>query len=482
MVFMRPKLIQSFLLVFSFWFIVTTLYWSLQQPSEILATWQSLKTTFPFIPGEVPKTASIWSSWQVQRDIIMYWSVPVFIASGISALVGALLVWALAFRKVKERTARETGSGGFRGVSLSVGELPVPPQWPRDDIELGADDSEALARMTERERRLLADILGTLSAHPQAYAGEGVRSSLLEHALNLAAKSLENPRYPGLSAIVACAHELGKLTAYTQDASGNWANVKNQDKEAAKILSTLDSWNSLPYQDKNAVMMAVKHHANPRLIPDVDGDPQIHRVARELLSVADVAVTEAVTEEKRKTLENTDQLPDVLFDAFIKALPLLSFQNRGLPKGVAAVAWKIGSRVYMLEIKLRETVMAKLPQDVRGALSSSSKEKQKLQPFTVELLQALDARGWLVKQLDGPKLEAKEALWNIKAGKLDFKGVIIIDVPAEYLKQLPSDDSMYEVSVIGTLFSPGGAPGANGGMSKNDLLGSVLRPAAAKEE
>ncbi|MDO8416277.1 MAG: hypothetical protein Q7S87_08720 [Agitococcus sp.] len=472
---MRPKLLKSFTIVILFWLFATSMYWSFQKPEINLAALVKLKGLFPFLPVTVPTEARILGSLAVQRDVFLYWSIPVLIIAVVSGIAGFVFVWMLALKSDKSRTARETGSGNFRGVTITLGALPVPDVLPKDDIDLGSDDNEALNRVTERERRLLCDILGTISAQPKAYAGPGITIPLLDHTLNLVTKALSHRKYPGVSAIVAAANELGNLTAYQLKDKGDWVSTKSHTKESARILASLDSWSALPLQDRGAVMLAVKYYTTPRLIPELDGDPQTYRYARELLAVADDAQMEVVTEEKQRTLEKTE-LPDVLFDAFLRALPQLSFQSRGLPKGVQAVAWKIGSRVYLLEIKLRETVMAKLPQDVRGALSPTQKDKQqKLQPFTHELLKALEVHGWLVRKIDAIKLDAKEALWNVKAGKLEFKGVIIIDVPPEYLSQLPTEDSMYEVAVTGSLFTPGGS-GVGTPMSKTDLVGLVLNP------
>jgi hypothetical protein len=472
---MRPKLLQSFIVVLLFWFFGTTLWWSFQQPKVNLEALAALKAMMPFLPFEVPKEASILTSIIVQSKVLLYWSLPMLLGTAISAGIGYGLRWLKAHKKSDERIARETGSGDYRGVTLTVGELPTPKALPKDDIELCADDDESLARMTERELKLLSEILGTMSAHPDAFAGEGISCSLLEHSLNIASRALASPRYPGLSALVAAGHELGKITAFRKTPAGEWEQFKNPDKEASKIIGLMESWYALPSQDRNAVQMAIKFYSSPKTLPEIESDSVAYRMARELLTVADDKQAEVVQEERQKTLEKSaGALPDVIFDSFMKALPQLSFQNRGLPKGVAAVAWKVGSRVYLLEIKLRETVMVKIPADVRGALVPNPKERVKVQPFTLELLKALDAQGWLVKKLNDVKLETKDALWNIKAGKLDFKGVIIIDVPAEYMAQLPADDSMYEVSVTGSLFSNG----AGMAMSKNDLLGCVLKPAS----
>lgn len=491
---MRPKLLKSFIVVVVFWLTASTFYWSFQRPEVNLEALRALKALMPFANISVPAgEASILQSIGVQMKVLWFWSAPMLLLTALSGCLGYGVVWLLAKRTAQERTDRETGSGAYRGVTCTLGVLPSPPGLPRDEIDLGADDDGLLSAMTPPQRRVLCDVLGTMSAAPNAYAGEGITVPLLDHSLNLAAQALTHKRHPGLAAIVAAAHGLAHITVYQKDKEGRWGLMrgKSHDKESARILATFNSWNDLPVLERDAVIMAVKFNNNARVIPDLNGDPQVYRLAREILTVADDAQVVVVTEEKQRTLEKTE-LPDVVFDAFARALPSLAFQSRGLPKGVPAVAWKVGTRVYLLEIKLRETVMAKLPEDVRGALSPNPKERSRLQPFTAELLRALESRGWLVREINDTKVEVKDALWNLKAGKLDFKGVIVIDVPKEFMAQLPSEDSMYEIVVSGPLFNAGhggGGHGGNGGgnggqapgnITRDDLLGSVLKPGAPK--
>jgi len=479
---MRPKLLQSFITVIIFWMAATTLWWSLQDPSVNVAALVRLKELMPFLPVEVPTDAGILNALRVQRSVLLYWSLPLLVGSALSGLLGYGLMWRRARGESQERDEREAGHGEYRGTTLTVGELPKPLEFPRDDITLEAEgEDDALSKMTGKELRLLSDILGTISAHPKAYPGDGISGSLLDHTLMLATKALESPHHPGLMTLVTAAHELGKINAYTCDKEGVWALTKSQDAEAARILRTLESWFALPENARNAVMLAVKYHSTPRNLPELDSDAATARLARELLFKAEDTRAVAVKEVKEVVLEaartNPDQpLSEQVFDAFVRSLPSLPFQNRGLPKGVAAVAWKVGGRAYLLEIKLRDTVMSKLTQEIRGALAPNPKERTRLQPFTVELMAALHAKGWLVTKIGDTALTPKEAVWNVKAGKLDFRGVIVVDVPEEYLAQLPADDSMYEVQVTGPLFTSAATPP---GVTKEDLLGSVLRPASS---
>lgn len=476
---MRPKLLKSFLLVVLFWTVATTMYWSVQQPEVNLKALQAVQHFFPFLHIAAPAKATITGSMFVQLKVLGYWSLPILALSVLSAIVGYGAVWFRAHKEHVQRIEREEGAGEYRGITVTKGQLPLPEILPKDEIEIGADDQSAFGRISEEERRLLADILGTASAAPQANPG-GNYPSLLDHMLESASKAIEHKRYPGLSAIAAAAHLLGYITAYKRKDDGSWAEAKPHDREAARVLASLESWNALSEPERSAVQLAVKYHGNPKTMPEIGGDPATYRMARDLLTAVDEVKTAQVVEERQRVVENPET-PDTVFNTFLQALPTLSFQSRGLPKGVAAVAWKVGSRVYMLEIKLREILQSKLSAEVRTALSAAPKERLRVQPFTAELLKALESQGWLVRNINSSTLPVKEALWNVKAGKLDFKGVIVVDVPAEYLSQLPSEDSMYEISVTGPLFQSA-VQGASMELSKEDLLGSVLRASAPKAQ
>lgn len=482
---MRPKLLKSFIVVLTFWFLLTTLWWTLASPEQNHQALEAMQKLMPFINFNVPAEASILSSWRTQLTVLAYWTAPIILATVLMGGAGLAGVWAFAMRQRDERVAREAGSGAYRGVTVTRGYMPEPLQLPMDRIELGSDEGSGLNKLSKEERSVLEEILGTISAAPSAYAGEGVSVDLLTHTLNLASRALKHPRQPGLASLAAAGHELAKITSYT-NVDGNWVVSKKFDREAGRLLNSMPSWWTLPELGRNAVLMAVKFHSNAKVIPDLNNDPQIYRLAREILEATDIAQAAALTEEKKKTLEKVE-LSDIIFDTFLEALPQLSFQTRGLPKGVKAVAWKIKNRVFMLDNILRELLMAKLPAEVRGALAPNPKAKTRLQPFTLELLKALEQRGWLIRTHESTTLDVKEALWNVQAGTLTFKGAILIEVPPEYLSQLPKDDSPYDVAIVGTLFTPSSssstsaaattAAGMVAGMpiSKDDLLGSVLR-------
>lgn len=470
---MRSKLLKSFIYVFGFWWLVFAIWWSLSDPGKNLASLVKLHELLPFLPLSVPTgSVNVLDAWGMQKQVLAFWSIPLLALSAVLGSIGAGVVWVMTWKQHKARDQREVPSGKFRGASVTLGPLSAPKATKRDILELGAADEEAFACMTKEEKAVLVDILGIISAHPAAYSGSGIGVSLLEHTVRVVEEALSSKNRPGLSAIVAAAHETGKISAYTKDERGEWQRVKNHDREAARHLSTLDTWWALPNDVRLAVLFAVKYKQAPALLPEIDDSPHIYKLAKDLLYRAAETTEKVASVAKARVLEK-QELPAVALKGFLDALPTLPFQD-GLPKGVKAVGWKVGTRLFLIEIKLRETIMQKLDPDVRGALEGAFKDRNKLATFTQEFLKALDSKGWLVKEHGNTKLEAKDALWVILAGKFDYKGVIIIDVPKEYAEVLPSKDSLYDITIKGALFPPP----ASQGVTNADLtdLGLFKKP------
>lgn len=156
-------------------------------------------------------------------------------------------------------------------------------------------------------------------------------------------------------------------------------------------------------------------------------------------------------------------------DTFVRILPSLAFQDRGLPKAVKAVAWKVKGRVYMLEIQLREKMLEALSEEARALLRDTSKgPKARVQPLTALMFKLFNDRGWLVKNINEVTVSEKEAMWNIIAGTKPFNGVIVLDLPEDLQPLLPTRDSMYEVKVEGPLYLSTASGHRRGGDNSDD--------------
>lgn len=475
---MRPRLLRSFFIVLCFWLGGTTLYWSFSDPAVNWRSLVALKQLVPFLPITVPDEPSILTSVSVQLKVLAYWTAPVLALTALTFMLGYLGGWWRARGIATEREMREKGSGNYRGMGVTMGRLPEPPALPRVSLDWELEEDSPLRAADPKAQLLIKQVLETIAAHPDAYNGVGAVSpdSLLDHTVRALEQALAtNKKHPGLAGCVAAAHELGYITAYEPTGQGGWRQTKNVDRAAASALASLPAWWELESSDRDAVLLAVKFKSTPALMPEPEGNQAVFRLAQDLLYAAKEAVQVVVEQERQKTLEK-HELPTAVFDAFKRAMPLLAFQHRGLPKGVRAVAWKFGNRVYMLEIALRESVMAQLPADVAAALApGAGRPRGRLQPFTVELLKALDGAGWLVKEINEMVLDPADAVWTIQAGKLEFRGVIVIDVPAEFMEALPPQDSMYEVKVTAAMFAAALKSQPAGEKVTRSALSDVLR-------
>lgn len=458
---MKPKLLRSFLVLTVFWFCATALAWSLAQP---LTQWQALQRLadlFPFLSINVPAKPNLMDSLQTQITVLAFWTLPLLVATALSAGTGVAVLWFSARKTAVERDVREKGKGEFRTVKITLGDLPTPRALPRDVLGISSDDDddEALERMTEKEKNLLGEIMGTLSAASHAYAGEGVSGDLISHASAVANAAIKNRSYPGLSALSAAASELGKITAYAKNENGDWELKGSIDLHSARILATLPAWWDMPYNDRMGLLMSVKYRSSPKQIPDVSGDNKVLRMAWDLLNTTKREAAKIIEDHQAKALES-HEVPDILMNAFIASLDGMPFQVPGLRPGSKSVAWKAGSRIYLLEKELNELLLQKLPADVRGTLTppaGTRPSSEKIMPVIAHLLKVLDERGWLVTQIGETKVSVSEALWIVKSGRLELRRVIILDVPVAYLGKLPSGDSHFELTVVGPFFKPPGA-------------------------
>lgn len=486
---MRSSLLKNFLVVFLFWWLVLAVWWSFHPASytvsaqKIASMWDMLTFgAWSPVPPELPNI----TTFSLKRlDLVIfsitYWVVPLIVLTGIAFVIGGGRVWLTARKSHADRAAREQGGGGWRSIGITLGAFPTPVMLKRDALDLGLEPNSevpALRGITPVQIKLLNEIMGTISAYPDAFCGDGHGVSLFDHTLGVMEKIAEDPTAGPLSLITAAAHDMGKITAYTKDStSGEWKRIKWHDKESARHLALLPAWWEMPDADRMSVLMAVKYGHTPGAMPDLDTEGQTLNTALKILDGVHEADTSTTRDEKRKVLDKTD-IPGALYEAFIDNLAVLPFQTPGLPKGVKAVGWKTKSRIYLLEIKLRETLMPKLDPDLRAALGGIYREKTKVTPFTLELLKALEGRGWLIREIDQMKLDIKEALWKIKAGNLEFKGVLILDVPIEFQEKLPSQDTLYPLTVIGPLYDQPGTLFTNDG----DLDGILSKPKPKPKE
>lgn len=504
---MRSRLLQSFLFVLGFWWIGTAMYWGIQDADVNLDSLRHVVELLPWVSLNLPDYVSVLDAWGLQKSVFTLWSGPVIFVTFVSAGIGAGIVWLWALTRHKERAKRIRALDEYRGISLTLGPLPLPQTPKLQPVSLRATD-KALRVLSSDELAVLTDVLGLLAANRECFAGEGQPpGSLLQRTLKAAYAALKDPEHPGPAAIVAAASELGKITAWKKDEDGSWLRIKHEQREAARSLAALPSWWALPGTERLAVLYAVKYRGQVENLPE-GRDPAVYRLTRALLDrqahvdavVAPSApetgstsapagvsasvgaapaapISDAAESARAKAYEQRDPEVEIL-ELFERELAMLPFQTMGLPKNIPAVGWKKGNRAYFLENRLTEHLLAKLRPELRAAYTPTG-ERVRVQKLTGALLKIFNQKGWLVLSHESHTVPVHEALWVIQAGKLEFSRVIILDLPEEYVDRLPPKDSYYEVKVKRPLFQ---VPIANA-ISKDDLLGDVLRPkAVARDE
>ena len=530
---MRTRLLGSFLFVLIFWWLVLSFWWFTAPPQEAL---QRLTGTAALLPWarHLPRLKpTVFDFWQIQRDTVDLWTGPLTLVWIAGALAGIVLVWGFAYQLHRRREGRVAPSAMYRGVGITIGVLPAPLIVERAEVSLNAANKELrdlLTRIEPLEREVFEDLLAMLAAAGLDQVGDTLER--LERALTLPA--------PGIACIVEVACELG-----------------DSPRVRARVLTSLASWWNLPPVQRYGALLAVKHRGEAlKMVPQMTGLPEASKLAREVLfaldgsdagasawkkkgpfylidggaapgseSSADKAPAgggdsqpdpnlqpssaaavehEEVSSASAETAEPPKK-PAGLLDIFCRELPNLPLQiGFGAPKSVP-MGWKRKGRLYLIEKTLAETLWHKLPQALKEQFREAPAGSRS--PVTRALLEVLHLEGWLVTKNGLDELDAKDALWVVRSGKIDFKGVIVLSkLPDRLMDQLPTEDSKFEMTILRPLFfasknpSREHTPGetldrkelaANVGeeiasassvarMSLDDLLGGLLRPAAPK--
>jgi hypothetical protein len=468
---MRSRLLSSFLFVLGFWWLVTALYWSVSDPAVNLESLRKVIEVFPWVDIQPPSQVNVLHAWDIQKQVLQYWSGPVVLVTFMIAGLGGGIVWLRALSRHKERAERIKSPTTFRGIALSLGPLPQPSTPKLQPVALRATD-KALQGLTAEELALLTEVLGLFAANRDCFAGNNEPAgSLLTRILKATYAALRNPQHPGAAAIVTAASELGKLTAWKKDEHGAWLRIRHEQREAARLLSALPAWWALPEVERQAILLAVKYRGQIAHLPE-GKNPAVYRMARSLLEHQPAPTSTSAVTEEAQIVAYEQRDPEVeLFEVFERELALMPFQTMGLPKNIPAVGWKKGNRAFFLENRLTEHLLSKLRPDLKAAYAPSE-EKVRVQKLTAVLLKLFQEKQWLVREHEKNVVPAHEALWVIKAGKLEFSRVIILDLPDEVVSSLPPKDSYYEVTITRPLFQQP----LNNSISKDDLMGGMLRP------
>ena len=522
---MRTRLLGSFLFVLIFWWLVLTFWWATAPPQEALQRLTGAAALLPWARSLPRLKPTIFDFWSIQRDTVALWTGPLTLVWIAFALFAAALVWGIAYGLHLRREDRVAPSAPYRGIGITFGALPAPAPPDRVEVSLdgaGKEIGELLARIDPLERAVLEDLLAMLAAAGLSHAANTLER--VERALKL-------PE-PGLACIVEVSCDLADLPQLR-----------------ARALCSLSSWWALPPVRRFGALLAVKHRGEPlKWVPEMTGMPESSKLAREVVFALDgEGSAENVWKKKgpfflidggadtqegkppapadepaasRQTAASppaanasdpgaaaAEKKPIGLLDIFCRELPNLPLRLSAtvVSKEVVPMGWKKRGRLYLIEKSLAETLWHKLPQGLKEQFQEAPSGPRS--PVTRALLEVLHLEGWLVTQNGLDELDAKDALWIVRAGKIDLKGVIVLsNLPERLTDQLPTEDSPFDMTILRPLFfasknpqrehTPGemldrkdlagnleadiaSAPSV-ARFNLDDMLGGLLRPAPAK--
>lgn len=441
----RP-LLPAVLRVILMWWIGSLIYWSWDNAAGLqtaLDRLNGLRNFFGLTPVG-PTLVTALNDIQALTALIIHWTLWGLLFTGVATGIGIVLAELQVRAQSDARDAQVAKSESWRGASCTLGTLPKPELPPFQETPL----PEGLAAVPSPYKEFLAEIVGILAAHPQAYAGPGHGVSLLEHTMGVLVKAKEVGQN-SLQLCLAAAHDLGKITAYTRKGNGEWRLEKSHERESARWTSRLTAWQGLPEVERHALILALNYFHTPTLMPTVGSNKESTRQARLLLKAV-APVDQAVTQEEKQAVLDATNLPGLALRTLLDTLPKIPFQVPGITKGTKAAGFKKGRRVYLLEAPFRERALPSLSSDITAALGRNFRAKGQMHPLTIALCMALQQEGWLVTEIEDMKVQPKMPLWRLRSGTSEFSGVLIFDMPDNLLELLPAQNTTYDLTVLGS--------------------------------
>lgn len=285
---------------------------------------------------------------------------------------------------------------------------------------------EMLPFLTEEQLYTLNTIISKIAEQENSYFNSSLGGKTpKENALYVLKKAIVQNK-PSLDILYEISALLGNAVSFTY-VDNKWEFLGDFGKRAFEELTKLHCWKFLSTQNKENLEAKLK---NINDIQITEADPS--------LSVKPKEITWQDKVDKLDFLERT------AFDAFIEFMPNIIFKTPALKKGTIAYGWKQQTKLYLLEIQIREKILAGLDETTKKLFIT---ENEPISKFSTSLFIAFRKLGWLITE-NGHMKVGSVPFWEVKVGDNQFKGVFIIHIPEELLPSLTEQDTTYVITLI----------------------------------
>lgn len=355
----------------------------------------------------------------------------------ITCTIAFALSWIGAWVLDIKRTNRKKGRGEFRGMSVTIGNLPMPKRMTFESVEIKLP----LKKFPKLHFTLFKDIL-SLCNSKEVPAGVGHPNTLFEHTINVINKALEiNITSPNSLCAIA-AHDIGKIEAFVKK-NGEWTVEGLHDEIGAAMIAKLPSWWDLNEKDRNIIYFAVKYSHKPDKVPSII--PNREDICKTIEDIRHV--DHNVTGEEKEESVNDIEKESTLLEIFMEFLQNTPIRTSSTPPGLKTGGWVKHDHLFILENYFKDVYLKENHPQVLAAYNELQ-SKVRFSRITKELLKQLNQAGLLVKKWNGEKItRTNEALWVIAANKMRFTKIIIIPLTEE-IHSLVGNDTYHKGLVV----------------------------------
>lgn len=274
---MRTNLLKSLSVVFACWYGVALLFWGFADPPQNALIQSRAHAMLPWVVPAPPPEVGILNAWQVQLTVVKTWGAAVFLIALASAGLGLLLAYFKIDSRLKAIRDRERPSGEYRGMKVSLGELPPPEGAPRlDELEIEHEDP-LYREASPAQRAMFTALAGYLSANSQVPVQAEDGGTFLEESLARAELAL-SVRKNFVAALVELAYATGRVGVHHRECNpykpGERVGFpKTQGYYASRVLARMPQWHALDEATRTEVLFGAKYYDNPKARPYRMGSP-----------------------------------------------------------------------------------------------------------------------------------------------------------------------------------------------------------------